>query len=607
MNTTPPAKMSSTTKVSSPRANVPPERESKSLQIKKMEAVYEELPDRPAVPSGLVPAEGRKTTPQDKRAENARLIVKIAGKLDEWGLNVDEKLIGKGFGGVKERKFFCALYCGEPPIIEMSSDQKRIANVDIDRIHGLRPRISEAGAKELLANIGSWIGQLPFNQAVNQRQIKKFQAIIIKSMHAIEKAERQCRMTARKDAISNAHRGHRISLHQVRKALKAMGIDVSRVRDRLERFPYPKSVGQPSDYFILSENLKALDPAYQMGAKLQAPHLQLLADYYRRECGANIVIPGGDAGAFLAKGEFTLDIERYLAPLKAEPGDVRCAFLVTVNESPEHTVPVIFIKENGKQAILIADSLGNQSPCELSKEIATVLRGQDIDVYRSDEIMQRSPWGCKAHSVKVAVAMTRREMLDDGTMGDYSMPSVCSEMKEWLTDAAEEEGPLDGSARAVNLPAELAMLSERTAAIKAQVGERDSEERNRVLRDDKKKRTFNEKYDAYSPKFALVTLATAELDQRPAAHHHADYLRQKGLHYSKIEQIEFYNQQLKDILGPDWDARQQSAFAKLLKKEMRPNGSSSLPAAEAEAGEILPPGAMPMATIEMPFEVPIAM
>jgi hypothetical protein len=50
----------------------------------------------------------------------------------------------------------------------------------------------------------------------------------------------------------------------------------------------------------------------------------------------------------------------------------------------------------------------------------------------------------------------------------------------------------------------------------------------------------------------------------------ADYLRQKGLRYAEIVQIEYYNQQLKTSLGDDkWNKARQDEFARQLKALIR--------------------------------------
>ncbi len=106
------------------------------------------------------------------------------------------------------------------------------------------------------------------------------------------------------------------------------------------------------------------------------------------------------------------------------------------------------------------------------------------------------------------------------------------------------------------LPAELLKLSQSRRFVADQMDKR----RDPVLRDDSLGRKLNQVMADYSVK------RTVNGEQRQSL----DYLRQKGLAYAEIIQIEFYNQQLKTTLGADvWTVREQNEFARQLKALLR--------------------------------------
>lgn len=124
------------------------------------------------------------------------------------------------------------------------------------------------------------------------------------------------------------------------------------------------------------------------------------------------------------------------------------------------------------------------------------------------------------------------------------------------------EHPLLLLLSAVSLPSELVKLAQISAFVKTHsAGTPEA-----VLRGDAKHRTLNEFQSAHQATFSQAT----ENHPDPAPLPKADYLRQKGFRYAELIQIEYYNKQLKSLLGEaHWNVTKQEKFAQVLKQSLR--------------------------------------
>jgi hypothetical protein len=86
------------------------------------------------------------------------------------------------------------------------------------------------------------------------------------------------------------------------------------------------------------------------GIHLAADGTEAVAKYYEQKYEADIRFPDGDLE------EFAQNIEAHLKELRTTEGDVRSGFFLGATAS--HGMAVSYIKENGKEALIVNDTMG---------------------------------------------------------------------------------------------------------------------------------------------------------------------------------------------------------------------------------------------------------
>lgn len=349
------------------------------------------------------------------------------------------------------------------------------------------------------------------------------------------------RDTARKQAVRElrcASRGPAlVTLVHLREALGAMGREG--LPDRLRAMPRPEA-----GYFATRLDRRVREPELRHGAMPLRLGLPLLAAYYARKYDAKIEFPDSHEDSLVAS-EFALNPRSFIDRLRQGSGDVRHAFCL----DGAHSIPVVYMREGGKEAVLVADSQGGHS--QIARDIAQAFAkdAPGLRVYEVCGKRQNDFYSCYTDAVKTAVTLTGRTQNVDGSHGRYRVPNLIGELEGRCAE------PQHG-VRSVRLPAELLKLSQSRQFVADQMRKRGDP----ALRDDPLGRKLQQVMADYSVK------RTVNGEQRQSL----DYLRQKGLAYAEIIQIEFYNQQLIAALGADaWTVREQNEFARQMKALLR--------------------------------------
>jgi hypothetical protein len=242
--------------------------------------------------------------------------------------------------------------------------------------------VGQRNASDVVQNIGRGFAMGMVNAVLSpinlvhkiRGQESKIRWLSIRSNHETRVSMRTKRAQLITQAASEESHGT-VSLARVMQALENMGFGEHQRLDRLQEFD-----ADDPKYFVEVKDPSIMEPEFRSGIRINGQGQRLLAEYYARKYGANIVFPEDERGTHLTMQDFFADVRTCIEPLQKEEGDVRCAFYL----GGAHTVPVIYIKEKGQQTILVADSKGGNKN-DLARVMAEKLAGEDLTVYRVDE------------------------------------------------------------------------------------------------------------------------------------------------------------------------------------------------------------------------------
>ena len=270
----------------------------------------------------------------------------------------------------------------------------------------------------------------------------------------------------------------------------------------------------------------------------------------------------------------------HIEPLRKTPGDIRCAVTVTcvLEGGARHAVPVIYIKEGGREAILVADSLGARSP-DIALALADQFHSEGIAVYRVDELRQLDHFSCYVDAMELSAKIAGRLRNEDGSFGDYILPKVLKEL-----ESRRKQSILQDNVLAVRLPDELAKCAQTNRFIAAQKGPKPKPEV--TLRGARKRKTLT---SFRSPHELTVTW---KKNYGPNVFRDInDSLRHKGFRYAELIQIGHYSRQMENYFGGEWwtPARYEE-FKRCLKQVVREDRAAGMPTNNASSNH--PPHAV---------------
>jgi len=310
------------------------------------------------------------------------------------------------------------------------------------------------------------------------------------------------------------------------------------------------------DYRLLSSFYgKWSDPRINGGVTLDEKGCRLLAEHFNRKYGAQIAVHPSPASA----GTVLADLIQRAA---GAPGDVRSS----LNFGVGHGVCTVYIREQGKEALFLFDSIAASGETPATDVIQEALRriGRRMPVYRQVVATQTSPHSCFVQSMKAAVTLTRRVPGEPGEAGSFLIPNLISE----LQSLSDEDSSLDSFIPTTALP-EIAKMTQSPAMLQKHLSARP----DGPLRDSHQGLSLQEFVQAHS---VPIEHSGKRVDV-------FDYSRQKGLRYADIIEIEAWNQAILRQVGPRvWSPAQQNEFAARVKALMQPRAEVQ-PRAETEA------------------------
>src|ERR1700722_4985317 len=108
------------------------------------------------------------------------------------------------------------------------------------------------------------------------------------------------------------------------------------------------AIFQPKNYYTQAEDKNILDTNNQV-VRLLPKGMNLVRQYYKKKYNAEII---------LLPEKF--DLNEYLNPIRtAKIDNYRIAFIL--GSKSGHAIPMIYLRENGREGLLYADSQGTDS------------------------------------------------------------------------------------------------------------------------------------------------------------------------------------------------------------------------------------------------------
>lgn len=215
--------------------------------------------------------------------------------------------------------------------------------------------------------------------------------------------------------------------------------------------------------------------------------------------------------------------------------DVRTAFLITGT----HSTPVVYVKENGKELLLIFDSLGDTSMAKIA-----ALALPEIDVYTSISIIrQRDSYSCHSEALVLL-----RELTGKDDSNHFLIPNISHKLEEnTVKDSLQNEYPCN--LHEIKLFDSLLITIQNPPFMEAHEQQYKSKEVIHTYKG--KPEQIKEFLERYPPE------ERGSIGKKPNV---SNYLREKGLKFSQIIEIQFYLNQLKNFLGNQFTEKLRENF-----------------------------------------------
>lgn len=282
------------------------------------------------------------------------------------------------------------------------------------------------------------------------------------------------------------------------------------MNNRIEKFNYDYP---DEDYYSLGDvyvNNIEIGQRVLLGPKGKA----LMKDYYDDKFHTNIKL--------VAANQLDKIIELIEEEKKAHAAEpnYRITFIVDMETSSGfHSLPLIYVKENGEEGVLISDSNSSRS-LEYDQFAENLLKKTNISTYVTTEDRQLDGFSCHVDAIlygKYATAWDKEK-------NDYLTPNILSTFKK----GAEKKGKheyYEVSALSYNFL--------KTAQIK----------------------NFVTKYatkDTIKDITSFLEKHRRNYNAKGVSKIYDDFLRKKGLAFANLIEIQFYVNQLKKLLPHAW-------------------------------------------------------
>lgn len=267
--------------------------------------------------------------------------------------------------------------------------------------------------------------------------------------------------------------------------------------------------------------------------------IELVKDYYANKYKTNISLPPCKEIIFYMNSKTYLDEVREKSKTFK---DYRHAFFIGASDT--HAVPVIYIKENGQEGLLLADSLG-----VIIENAKLLQESTGIDVYAVDLPRQADAVSC----YNDAMVFCRDSTAKIAETDEYYIPNLLDELKTRATTTLNKY-------HTTKLPNKLL----KTAQISKFVTNNEKSDDEASIHKTLNLKQFRNKY---SDRLNWL----AKLFKKKAT---ANYLRLKGIKFIDIIEIQFY---ISEILKKfDFPPSKQELFIQEAKKKLKSDSNDRL-------------------------------
>jgi len=297
---------------------------------------------------------------------------------------------------------------------------------------------------------------------------------------------------------------------------------------------------------------------------LNDPGVELIAQYYKEKYSANItIIPTLDLKVGIPLDHLTR-IKDHIALARKQPGEYRVAFIVGIT----HSTPIIYMKENNKEAVLIAGTKG----AKLSdKDLAALQVSPEVPIYMVQNPRQTDFVSCHTDAV-----IFGKDATGKNSEQHYLVPNLLSRLEARSINAEHYKIAM--------LPDELLKTSQLPAFVKEHKEQEDIQvhqhknkpETLNAFRARYTKPVFiNEKKDEimFQGKFQTSNdfLEKYRGDDNFTEKNFNNYLREKGLKFIDIIEIQFYVNELEKAAGQKLTSVERENFVVGAKEAFKSN------------------------------------
>lgn len=282
------------------------------------------------------------------------------------------------------------------------------------------------------------------------------------------------------------------------------------------------------------------------GIQLEEEGIKLICEYYRTKYQINVELIGGTN----EENPFTLFLKRIrelLPKIQKEEGDYRIGFLLGLTS---HTTPIFYLQEDDDAGFLIADSLGQSQ-----SSAAALYEATGIPVYWIEDPRQYDKYSCYADGVITIKDITRKKSDRKG----YQYSNILDHFASFAEDLNEyDDSDLDDE-------------SERLKSF-CKEDKNDKPKYQPTLFPDILLKTaqlkpFMDKHDLGTNFIIHKMERLKEFRQRFTNDRDLpSYLFEKGLKFSRIIVIQFYLNQMKNLMKDNWNDDLTNKFIKEAKQ-----------------------------------------
>jgi hypothetical protein len=291
-----------------------------------------------------------------------------------------------------------------------------------------------------------------------------------------------------------------------------------------------------NEYYDSSQEYSLKDaPPY---AALLQPGIDLVAEYYSYKYQMPALIK-------------TWEIEEVIAKLKAadfleirnSSQPIRIPFLI----SGSHSAPVVYLKQEGKEYLLFFDSLG-----DMYNPIFSATAFPDFTIYTSESnVRQRDFYSCHTDAM-----VFLRELTGKDEKGNYLMPDLLEKLEQNKIEAGND---LEKNICVFKLFDDLLITVQ---APRFMEGREEQSISHQTVRRHENLEKFLNKY----PLDKMMSENKAPTFSR--------YLREKGLKFTHIIEIQFYVNALQERLGERFTKEIKDEFISSAKKIVKQYGKT---------------------------------